>query len=905
MWDRIDIKALLQHHSRVVLVALIIAAALITGLQWGVHGDEGGDGLKAAREAARSAMVGFGMAVHGQVWLMPLDAPTLAEATELAAIAEVSRAEITEGQRGPRDIARVSVTRAPEGQPVRVGYVFNLTETDTADERVALVEGQIAVIAIHGAQGVLGLLGVDFSGESAALTSDWSGLDQRKNQISNWQETGQLNGLGRQRIMFSPSLKGSLSLKPHPDRRFDVWLDDKPRWSVALQPGLAQAPVIQALNDDLGEAPRVELQIKGQRPHLAWVVDTVRDHSWVGPAKIAKLEDIAFTALDFVKRQREAVLGPAPVAAPELAAIDEGANGDQGADAAQWANIPTADGEGGQWRPASERQAARIWPPPAGKPVFEEPGPGEGQWVPMTRLIKASGDKGVVFYQSWLRPDRKRAFAQVAVTAWDPSRLKLGVVAGTREPESRTGLRGTGRIPRRDDTTPRLVAAFNGGFQSKHGKFGMVEEKSVIAPPMGDAATVSVTDDGRALLGVWPPGEAWVNRWTRPAGAELPPWVFGMRQNLDSLVEDGKVNPTGRRKWGSTAGATADGIYTTRTGICLLKGGALAYFFGTSVSADILGQGMAAYQCEYGVHLDMNSGHSGFEFYRVEDVEGTDFKAERMIRNMWHMNFPRYIKRDGRDFFFLTLRQLPVERLAEKTGLSWRHPTLQATEQLNKAAARPTPPGPPAQVLLADLTLAGGETHVELVRLPRARATLSTATPTGDDSLPVTQETVLLGNLDDKDDAKGEGDAPWPELVPLSLNADAPWPKSAQPGTTLDALPLLVSGDARPLPEALPARMTVFALTDQDLLVTQVSGEHLGALVTWLKAQGAVDVGASPCPSKAGFALRLVSDEDREAFRGGPLRQDRALWRLSLTPSVPMSGRVEDELQGLTKYPRP
>jgi hypothetical protein len=108
-------------------------------------------------------------------------------------------------------------------------------------------------------------------------------------------------------------------------------------------------------------------------------------------------------------------------------------------------------------------------------------------------------------------------------------------------------------------------------------------------------------------------------------------------------------------------------------------------------------------RCAFGLALDMNSGHSGLEFYKVApaaeleplkqplsydwqsegDVPGLDgwkFRARRLIRGMGLMHFPRYIKREARDFFYMTLRNvLPGPVLApvvQKTPLAgegeWR-----------------------------------------------------------------------------------------------------------------------------------------------------------------------------------------------------------------------------------------
>ncbi len=91
-------------------------------------------------------------------------------------------------------------------------------------------------------------------------------------------------------------------------------------------------------------------------------------------------------------------------------------------------------------------------------------------------------------------------------------------------------------------------------------------------------------------------------------------------------------------------------------------------------------------RCSYGLALDMNAGHSGLEFYQVAPAEeleplgrpmqndwehegevpgldGWKFRTRRLIRGMGLMNFPRYIKRESRDYFYMTLRHvLPARR---------------------------------------------------------------------------------------------------------------------------------------------------------------------------------------------------------------------------------------------------
>ncbi len=94
-----------------------------------------------------------------------------------------------------------------------------------------------------------------------------------------------------------------------------------------------------------------------------------------------------------------------------------------------------------------------------------------------------------------------------------------------------------------------------------------------------------------------------------------------------------------------------------------------------------LSTAMHSARCQYGLQLDMNPGHTGFEFYRVgrkgtlpdlgrkldtqweakgaiSDAVDWEFMSRRMMRYMNLMHFPRYIRAESRDFFYLTERRL-------------------------------------------------------------------------------------------------------------------------------------------------------------------------------------------------------------------------------------------------------
>ena len=49
----------------------------------------------------------------------------------------------------------------------------------------------------------------------------------------------------------------------------------------------------------------------------------------------------------------------------------------------------------------------------------------------------------------------------------------------------------------------------------------------------------------------------------------------------------------------------------------MTKEGFVGYFYGGSVDPDVLALAMQRARCSYGIHLDMNPGHTGLEFYRT------------------------------------------------------------------------------------------------------------------------------------------------------------------------------------------------------------------------------------------------------------------------------------------------
>jgi hypothetical protein len=381
---------------------------------------------------------------------------------------------------------------------------------------------------------------------------------------------------------------------------------------------------------------------------VTWAVDRVRAE--VGDNAMQTVKALAFTGLDFLERHREGVTGD--TGAQEIA-HDLGTSE---------LDPPT------RTMPVDPEIG---WPPPALDPWVTPPLPGEGAWHPLDRdpFVRTNEGLPPAFVTTFIRSDRTRKATRVYIALWDPRQVELHMMAGTVEPKGATGEAGPGLIPRTPEVLKRVVAASNAGFQALHGEFGMMADGVVYLPPKPYAATVAALRDGTTGFGTW------------PENVGIPEEILSYRQNMTVMVQDEKFNPFNRTWWGGTPPGWPDKTHTVRTGICLTKERFIGYFYGAEISPDALSQAMIQARCGYGLALDMNAGHSGLELYKVAPateleslnrplqydweheggvpgIEGWKFRARRLIRGMGLMQFPRYIKREARDFFYMTLRHV-------------------------------------------------------------------------------------------------------------------------------------------------------------------------------------------------------------------------------------------------------
>jgi hypothetical protein len=630
-------------------LGLVLAAALVAlAVHEATPVGEGGRNTALTTELAGRGLVA---SADDVVWV---DRPTGLGATVGRAVRAIVRAAPAKGE--PADLFLVEAHLSPEGVLLGVDAVHTLTDTSGADELLPIVDGaRVAYVARGlsfdpGEEAGAGIppawVHVLELGRGEPPAEDWTPLERAQLAVTRFQETGRTGGVGHLSFAVDPPPR-EVRLR-FASGRVVVSADER---SAQIAPdALVEAELPPWLRLEPAELARPGNLV-------TWSVDRVRAIPWIGDDTMQTVKAVAFTALDFVLRNKEAVTGDTGEAS---IAEDLG----QSALASPTKSAPV-DPEVG-WPPSP----LEAWVTPALA--------GEGQWNSLAEDPFLSQPDGLppVFVTTFIRSDLFRKATRVYIAMWDPRMVELHMMAGTVEPKGATGEAGPGLIPRTPEVLRRVVGASNAGFQALHGEFGMMADGVVYLPPKPYAASVAVLRDGSTAFGSWPENQV------------IPDEVRSYRQNMTVMVLDQKFNPYNRTWWGGTPPGWADKTHTVRTGICLTKERFVAYFYGADIGPEALSQAMIQARCGYGIALDMNAGHSGLEFYKVGtaaevppldrpvhtdweaegEVQGMDgyrYRGRRFIRGMGLMNFPRYIRRESRDFFYMTLRPLlPGPKLA-------------------------------------------------------------------------------------------------------------------------------------------------------------------------------------------------------------------------------------------------
>lgn len=279
--------------------------------------------------------------------------------------------------------------------------------------------------------------------------------------------------------------------------------------------------------------------------------------------------------------------------------------------------------------------------------------PGDGQWVRITDPRRV--DEKPYMYKTLLHPDKNRSWAEVFVVAVDMTRSRLHAVAGYREPLSfekeAQGYKRKALIP--PEHHEELLGAFNGGFMTEHGWYGMKVDSLTLVKPKEKACTLVGWDDDSLALSTW------------KTISERESKMRFYRQMPGCMYEDGKIHPgladPNTRLWG----ATLDGeTVIRRSAVGLSQDGKVLYVaISNSTTAKAIADGVHFAGAASVGQLDVNWSYPKFVLFEPP-AGGGDRKAVPLAKG-FEFDEDEYIrKRALRDFFYLTRkdRENPTAR---------------------------------------------------------------------------------------------------------------------------------------------------------------------------------------------------------------------------------------------------
>jgi hypothetical protein len=305
-------------------------------------------------------------------------------------------------------------------------------------------------------------------------------------------------------------------------------------------------------------------------------------------------------------------------------------------------------------------------PPAPGTPPFVNVAAADdGRWYPVWDPNEPAAP--AFAYRTLIHPDPDRTFAEVFVVALPVRLISLHLVAGTLEPESNNPevqrLDPRGLIPEPDE--PALLAAFNGGFKTRHGHHGMFVGGVEIVPLQAGLCTIRGSGEGELEIATWSRADSMdPEAWYR----QTPPCMLER-----GVMHPGLVNPDSR-KWG----ATLDGeTVIRRSALALDRTGEVA-FVGVSnaTTARALAIGMQSAGAWTVAQLDVNWSYPRFLVF-PKDASGTR-RAATLFSGFLFERDEMLRQASPRDFFYVTRRGAPQPLVTHPTEMGQkRAPTAE------------------------------------------------------------------------------------------------------------------------------------------------------------------------------------------------------------------------------------
>lgn len=277
-------------------------------------------------------------------------------------------------------------------------------------------------------------------------------------------------------------------------------------------------------------------------------------------------------------------------------------------------------------------------PPEIVVPSARSAEPGDGVW----KRLGSGGTSGAWFFSTVLHPHATSRFITVTVLAMDLSLVRIGFMPGVEDVGKRKVPFTPGLVPAEQQR--QLVAAFNGGFMLRHGRWGMQLGETSLQAQRDPGCSIAIDENGRVQIRSWPE--------LAPDSARFA----AIRQTPPCLVENGALHPLllkgVDKPW---AGNTAGVVTRRRSGLGLDRQGRYLYYaVGVETSPRLLAESLKAAGAEHAAELDINWNWTRFLLFD-KNAEGV-LRVSKSLVEVDHS--PRvYVERPSeRDFFYVLRR---------------------------------------------------------------------------------------------------------------------------------------------------------------------------------------------------------------------------------------------------------
>ena len=354
------------------------------------------------------------------------------------------------------------------------------------------------------------------------------------------------------------------------------------------------------------------------------VADTLR--AVFGKELVAWLEDTAYGIEDWILRKTK---GDAPP--EEMWDVPDSATA--------VAPTPTASASAG----------------PAAKPDFTLPNlepmhesvatKGDGVWLPY-RDPREPDDR-VRMLKTFVHPDKQRSWAVVAIIAIDLTAADIHAIAGKYEPTSvgpeAKAYERPAKIPESDFGS--LIAAFNGGYKSTHGDYGMKVDGVVLQPPRALSCVVAKLKDGTYLIRDWDE--------VKDRESEMVWW----RQTPICMYDEGEPHPAlSMPSMGWGASSVSKTTVIRRSAIGLNPDRDVAYVaIGNHVTGKAIGEALHHAGADSVAQLDVNFSYPKFFTYDAAPAGDERTLVPVPLTDNFEFTQGQYVHdKSQRDFFYVT-----------------------------------------------------------------------------------------------------------------------------------------------------------------------------------------------------------------------------------------------------------